>query len=496
MKCVYNSVVEAVFRHAEKAPELLCIADTKASYTYAGFAELCRRMCGVFRTCGIGKGDRVVVEAVQRAEFLAAEFGLHLLGGVFVPLESRCTAQKLASVAVSCEAKLIIARKPGEAAAQTACMSWDELMKAAQETEPDAYAFPDREDVSEILFSTGTTGKEKGIVITHGNDIAVAGNICGGVQMREGNVEMIPSPLNHSHGLRSAYADLVGGGGVVLVDSLMNLKRFFEMMDRFGVNSMDLVPAALSVILRNSGDKLGEYRDRLRYIEFGSAPMAEADRVKIRSLLPGVPLYNFYGSTESGRTTVYNFNTDAPKDKCIGRPTANTQIVMTDSDRKIIESDREHTGLIACRGGMNMPYYWNDPEETARVTDGDLIYTNDEAYYDEDGDIILLGRVGDVINIGGKKVSPDEIEDCAKEMPEVADCGCIAVDDDVTGKAALLFVQCSPGSAFDGKAIREHLLSRLESFKVPKYIQETDQIPRSFNGKLLRRELRRRLPSE
>ena len=154
-----------------------------------------------------------------------------------------------------------------------------------------------------------------------------------------------------------------------------------------------------------------------------------------------------------------------------------------------MESSREKTGLLASRGGMNMPGYWRDPEETAKVLIDGVVYSNDVAYFDEDGDIILLGRKGDVINIGGNKVSPEEIENAAKKMPEIADCGVIPVADSMKGNVPKLFVQMKTGCAYDSVAIRTFLAASLEPYKVPVYIQQIDQIPRSYNGKLLRKEL-------
>ena len=118
-----------------------------------------------------------------------------------------------------------------------------------------------------------------------------------------------------------------------------------------------------------------------------------------------------------------------------------------------------------------------------------MVYSNDVAYFVEEGDIILLGRKGDVINIGGNKVSPEEIEDVAKKMPGVADCGVIPMADQFKGNVPKIFVQMEKGSQFDSVAIRTFLANNLEPYKVPVYIEEIDQIPRSYIGKLLRKEL-------
>ena len=483
-----NSIVEAVFSHAEQQPDKLCLIDEQEKLSYARYAQRIRKMAAVFRERGIKKGDCVVVEAQQTASFLAVELALHLLGAIFVPVEKNCAAEKIQAVAATCEAKLIIAVKQLEGPCEG--LSGAQLMELAEKASPlEPVCFPAAEEISEILFSTGTTGKEKGIVLNHGNDIALAENVMYGVGMERDNVEMIPSPLNHSHGLRRYYGNMLCGATVVLVSSVINVLGLFKSIEENHVNSMDLVPSALSILLKLSKNKLADYKDVIRYIQFGAAPLLDADKKRIKELLPNTRLYNFYGSTESGCICIYEFGQGKDKEKCIGKPAYNAQIVVTGENREIIQSSKENPGLLASRGKMNMLGYWRDEEETNSILKDGYIYSNDEGYYDEDGDIILYGRKGDVINVGGNKVSPDEIENAVKKMKGIADSGCISVPDSVKGQVPKLFVQVEEGCAFNPQEIRDFLSAILEPYKVPKYIEQIDSLPRTYNGKLLRRKL-------
>ena len=505
----FRSIPEAVLFHADAHPDQLCIADAAGAVTYAQVVSAAQKAARYFLKAGIQSGDNIVVEGMQRAAFYEIELAVQLIGAVFVPLENKCQAAKLSSVARTCIAKLIIGVKAfsEEEAGLFPCpaVTYERLFSESAPLSPydDFYeetpegrrirddhqiAMPDQ--VCEILFSTGTTGKEKGIVLTHANDVACAENVGYGNAVQPDNVELIPSPLNHSHGLRSLYSNLLFGASVVLVDNVFDMKRLFSSIETYGVTSMDLVPAALSMILNLTRDKIGDYGEQLRYIEFGSAPLRTADKEKIKALLPDTVLNNFYGTTESGRTTVYNFNVPAEKHGCIGKPTKNAGMYIVDENRNIIESDASHTGFLASSGAMNMAGYYLDPEETARAMSGGIIYTKDEAYFDEDGDIILLGRADDVINIGGRKVSPEEIEDIVRKIDGVADCVCTAADDRVSGKVPKVYVEMKSGEAFDAKAIRAFIRAHTEAYKVPKYIEQIDRVPRTYNGKLLRRALK------
>lgn len=487
---MFRSIVEAVFHYASSQPEKLCLADDNGSVTYFAYAEKVRKLAKVFQQIGVAEGATVVVEACQTIDYLAVELALQLIKAVFVPVEHNCAGEKLLSFTARAKAQAVITEKELAGCACKA-LTYEELTRWEKETLPcENYTLPETDLVSEILFSTGTTGKEKGIVLTHGNDIALAQNVLYGVEMERDNVEMIPSPMNHSHGLRRYYANMYNGSTVVLLGSVMNILKFFKNMDEYQVNAIDLVPAALTVVLKLSKNKLADYADRLRYIQYGAAPLAEADKEKVCALLPKTRMYNFYGSTESGCTCIYNFNTPAAKKNCIGKPTHNVELLMVNDDRLPIVASEETPGLVATKGGMNMLEYWEDPEETAGVLVDGVVYSNDIGYLDADGDLILLGRKGDVINVGGNKVSPDEIEDAVKKMEGIADCGCIGVEDAAKGRVPKLFVQMSRGAEFDPVEIRSFLGSKLEPYKVPVYIVQIDKIPRSFNGKLLRKELK------
>ena len=488
---MFRSVVEAVFSYSETQSEKLCLADESRAVTYSQYKDEICRMASAMKAMGVDKGDRIVIEASQTIEFLAAELAMQLIGAIFVPVERNCAWDKTVRMVSSSQAVLAITLKNPEDTQGIKHLTMAEFTQLASDSEAlTDYTLPDEDDISELLFSTGTTGKEKGIVISHKNNIALAENVIYGVELQDDNVELIPSPMNHSHGLRRYYGNMVKGASVVLCTGVMNVMGFFRLMDTYKVNSIDLVPTALTVLLRLSKGKFAEYKDVLRYIQFGSAPLADGDKIAIRELLPKTHLYNFYGSTESGCICIYDFNTDNDKPKCIGKPAYNAKIVIVDEERNPIESSEDNTGLLASFGPMNTSGYWNDEEETGNVLFEGGIYSNDEAYFDEDGDIVLLGRKGDVINVGGNKVSPDEIEDVAKKHSDVFDCGCIGIKDELKGNVPKLFVQVKKGAEFDPISIRNHLAANLEPYKVPAIIEKIDAIPRSFNGKLLRRVLR------
>ena len=257
-------------------------------------------------------------------------------------------------------------------------VSYEDLLK--ENADKVELRTPDSDEIAEILYTTGTTGKSKGIAISYKNNIALAENIAYGTEMKEGNVELIPLPLSHSHGLRCAYANFFRGGAIVLVDGVAQVKKIYDLVKDNKVTAMDLSPTAVSVLIRMSRGKFKDFADQLDYIQVGTAALSEDVKELMKNEFPGQRLYNFYGSTESGRSCALNFNSSDDRKNCIGRPTKNARFIVVDDDRNEIKSSRENTGLLASAGAMNIKCYWKQPEFTEATVVNGFIYTNDEAY--------------------------------------------------------------------------------------------------------------------
>lgn len=498
---MYSSIVENLAHNALANPDRLCLADERKSLTYK---QVWDSICGLamhFESLGVRRGSCVVVECNQSVDYMICEFALHLLKAVFVPLEKNAALNRILEISQDTDAVLHIGTSPVDELSSVPHFDISTSDAFALGCERDGVYrgsiedlevidFPDRDVVSEILFSTGTTGKSKGIVLTHGNDIAIAENVCCGVKMKPDNVEMIPMPTSHSHGLRRTYANMVNGSSVVFVDGIMLLKKVFGMMDEYKVTSMDLSPSMLSIIFKLSKDRLGDYKDVLDYIQLGSAPLSEEDKEHLSRILPNTRLYNFYGSTEAGCSCLMDFNGAPKAPGCIGKPAVNAHFIVVDENRNEIKSSPDNLGFLASSGAINMKEYFKAPELTAEaMPDGDYIYTKDLGYIDEDGYVYMLGRKDDVINYGGVKISPEEIESMVIKNDMIEDCACVPVEDSLTGQAPKLYIVLAEGVEYNDKSFKSFLAEVLDANKLPKYIEEIDEIPRTFNGKIIRKQL-------
>ena len=323
----------------------------------------------------------------------------------------------------------------------------------------------------------------------HKNDVAIAGNVMEGTQMKPGNVEIIPMPLNHSFGIRRYQSDMINGGTVCLMNGMALIGNLWKMLEQYHATSMAISPATLGMIFHLSGDRISEYADQIDYIQVGSAPLPETDKEKLLRYLPNTRLYNFYGSSEAGCSCILEFSRQN-KNGCIGYPTVNSLVRFIDGEGNVIENGSEkQPALLGWGGTIVMEGYYNDPELTAKTVVDGYVMTNDLGYMDEDGSIILVGRADDVINYGGSKISPAEVEAVAIRYPGVADCAYSSVHDPITGELPVMLIVQENG--FDEAAFLIYMQQQVESYKLPQKIFYIEEVPKTFKGSLLRKEIKK-----
>ncbi|NBH13823.1 long-chain fatty acid--CoA ligase [Lachnospiraceae bacterium] len=489
---MFESIVEAVADYAVKIPNRLCVADRSCAYTYGEIWRLVKIAAQKLQSLGVKKKDFVMVECTQEADFVICDLACELIGAVFVPVEHRASEDRVRIILEETNASLFLCSSKYEAPVtmRDAAFLTEEQKEADPEEQlPQTVQFPKAEETAEILYTTGTTGTSKGIEVTHGNNIALAENVKYGTEMKADNIELIPLPLSHSHGLRCCYANLLNGSTVVLIEGVSWVKRVFGLIERYKVTALDISPSALTVLHKLAGAKLSEISGQIDYIQVGTEALPEDVKEILISCFPSARLYNFYGSTESGRTCVLDFNKDRGRAGCIGKPTRNATFIVTNEKREPIVSSEENMGLLATAGPMNMKGYWKQPKLTEQIMQNGFIYTNDLGYIDADGYVYMRGRKDDVINYKGIKIAPEEIEESVRKYEEIVDCACVPKEDKLSGQVPKLFVVVREKEKFQKKELFEFLKKYIDANKMPKEIEVIDEIPRTYNGKIQRRKL-------
>ena len=286
---------------------------------------------------------------------------------------------------------------------------------------------------------------------------------------------MVHGPLNHIGSLSKIYPIILQGATLHILDSLRDADAFFAAFQREGKYATFFVPANIRFLLTFDAARFSSLADRLDFIESGGAPLSHADMQQLCTILPHTRLYNTYASTETGIIATYNYNDGRCLAGCLGHTMPHSRVMITSE------------GMIACQGDTLMSGYIGDPELTATVLRGDTVYMSDYGTIDAEGMLHIGGRESDVINVGGYKVSPVEVEDVALSIEGVRDCICIAADHPIMGKAVKLLVVMKDGACFDKRHIARYIAARLEPYKVPMLYEQVETVARTYNGKLDRK---------
>lgn len=425
-------------QHARLCPQKTAIVFGEEKYSYAELWERVSRRMEEFKH--INRGQICCLRAVTSIDFLISYFALHKVGGVAVPLEKTLP---------------------------------DETYKIISE-KICSYKVP--EGSADILYTTGTTGKSKGVIISHRTILADAENLIDGQGFSRDLAFVINGPLNHIGSLSKIYPVIMLGGTVILVDGLKDINKFFEAFNYPAAKMATfLVPASIRMLIQFSSEKIKALAEKMEFIETGAAAISQSDMLELCRLLPHTRLYNTYASTETGIICTYNYNDGKCVSGCLGKPMKHSSITISDK------------GKIICYGDTLMSGYVDDPEMTASILRDGAIFTSDVGKIDENGMLHLIGREGDVINVGGFKVAPTEVEDAALAFPDVEDCVCVPVDHKITGKALKLLVVMKCEKNLDGRELALFLKSRLETYKVPLLYSQIEHVERTFNGKINRK---------
>lgn len=481
----FLSIPARIFRHAQAHPDKPAIVYKDRCITYAQLVSAARALCAALKEAGLQKGECVLVQGCSEAAFAAAVYGTELAGGIAVITARRPTPESLAELTEKTDARFFL----GESGTETGLIRYD---FEALFTLPDPGGpvdFPTVDQPANMIFTTGTTGKSKGVLHSAGVAAACAENLVQGAGYEADTVYLIYAPMNHAFGLRKMDSVMFVGGTIVFCDGMKNIRDIFEALENKGVNALHLLPSAARTLFALTRDRLGRFAGQIRFVESGAEPFPEADRERLMRLLPNSRLYFGYGSSEADDITKYCYSEAPGLSGCVGKVNHLSRLRFVDETGADTVPTAENPGLVVCGGPTVMLGYWREPELTASVLKDGWIYTSDLGYLDEEGRLRLMGRKGDVINVGGIKVACSELEEHAMAIEGVAEAACIAVEDKMSGQAPKLFVVMEPGVPFSKDFIKTQLSRRLEHYKLPRQILCLDSLPRAANGKVLKREL-------
>lgn len=489
-----DTLVDALNHHAAEQPDKVAVHFRSETLTYAQLRRQAALLGGYLQSLGVSLRDRIMLTGASRPEYLIGLLAVQLIGGTTVPVDRNPKPATLTYIHQLTGAKYYLSTvKNGPEGIPTLPYADAIAAAAALDTEAlPAETDPDR--LAELLFTTGTTGRPKGAAHTLRCISANMHNTLTGIGMRPDDILLLPLPLNHSFGMRVLRACLLAGGTLVLQNGFGFARETELNIQTFHCNALACVPSSMDMMLRQMEDRASRIFGPLRYIEFGAGSLSVQRKHFLTQLLPNTELFNTWGSSETGGCLFLHVNRQLDKAAAVGRPLEGIQVqLLSQSNGTPLEgTGPDVVGRLALRGEMQMVGYLGLPEETSEALQNGWLVTNDLVWRDKDGFIYLLGRADDIINVGGEKASPVEIENAASLCPGIVECACIGVadTDGVLGEVPALYL-VPENSSFDPATVTKFLSPRLEKFKLPQKFVFVDALPRNAMGKLDRNALRR-----
>jgi long-chain acyl-CoA synthetase len=497
-------LAEAAARH----PHGDAVVDGAQRVSWRGLAEQAATVAASLRARGVAGGDRVLLLLGNRAEFVVATFALAHLGAVPVPLSIRSQPPEIAHVLADCGAAAaiveddLLARLPAQADAPALRLrigmsahahgpSWGDLQSNVGAVAEAVNA--DEEDTAVILYTSGTTGRPKGAMLTHLNIIHSAMHYESCMALTPEDRSVVAVPLSHVTGLvAQVYAMARCAGAVVLLD-VFKAPAFLELAERERMTHTVMVPAMYALCLLQ-GDLSARRLSSWRLGAYGGAPMPPATIEAMARQLPALLLMNAYGATETtSPTTLMPPGETGRHIDSVGRPVPCAEVrIVDDAGRDVAPGE---TGEIWIRGPMVVPGYWDNAAATASAISEGWWHSGDVGRLDADGFLQVLDRLKDLINRGGYKVYSSEVEAVLAQHPAVLEAAIVARPCPVLGERVHAFV--ATRTAVDPDALGRFCAQRLSDYKVPETWTLLDgPLPRNANGKLQKRELRERAAKE
>ena len=501
-------------RRARKTPRRTALVHDERTLTYAELDERVTRLAHGLRSLGVRRGDRVAYLGPNHPSFLETLFAVGTLGAVFVPLNTRLAAPEIAyqladsgtSVLVhapshaalveealgdaNVRAVVALDRAAGDGAGTgVPAHDYEELLAGSPADRIDEAVGQD--DLCMIMYTSGTTGRAKGAMLTHGNLTWNAVNVLIDHDLIADEVALVSAPLFHTAGLNMLTLPVLLKGGRCVLVSKFDAEATFDLIEKHRVTFMFGVPAMFQQVARSPRWEKADLSS-LRILTCGGSPVPPT---LIRTYGErGLTFLQGYGMTEASPGVLF-LDAEHAESKA---GSAGVQHFF--SDVRVVAADEPglrpvepgETGEVVVRGPHVFRGYWGLPEATAAAFTDGWFRSGDAARVDDDGYAYIVDRIKDMIISGGENIYPAEVEHALLAHPDVMECAVIGVPDDRWGEVGRAVVVPRPGSEPSAEELLASLSGRLAPYKIPKSVVFTDALPRNGAGKLLKQPLRAR----
>ena len=484
------------------------------SRTWRELADRVARLAGALQSLGVGRGDRVAVLMLNQDRYLELYLAVAWLGAVIVPLNIRWSALENEDAIGDCGPKLLVAdaafaamgaqlaAKVGSTrliyaddaptpAPAAGALDFEALLAKAQPIE-DAHVRDT--ELAGIFYTGGTTGRSKGVMLSHRNLMSNSRNMLAeGLTSKRGTYLHV-APMFHLADVAATYAHLLAGSTHAVV-RMFAPEATAQAIEKFKITETLLVPTMIQMFVDHPS--LAKYDvSSLQNVLYGASPISEAVLDRAMAKLPHTKFLQAYGMTElSPCATILPWEDHIGEGRAKGRhrsggrPTYMVDVRIVDADDRPVPHGT--VGEIVARGETVMMGYWERPEETARAVVDGWMHTGDGGYMDEDGYVYIVDRIKDMIVSGGENVYSAEVENCLAQHPAVAQCAVIGIPSEQWGEEVHAVIMRKPGAEVVPDDIIAFCKERIAGYKCPRSVKIQDEpLPLSGAGKILKRDLR------
>ena len=498
-----RTLVRALLASVERSPEAIAVTHAGHSSSYGELLIQTQAVATHFRESGLAPGARVALLLGNSVEYIAACYGIWAAGGVVVPLNTAARSHDILSWLRHSGAAWLIAdvrNKEFDGVALDPTRSAEIVAVGTAETVQHTRSFetivkdkvdgtfdwptPRDGDPAAIVYTSGTTGRPKGVTLSHGNFAANTASILEYLKLSSNDSCLNVLPFYYSFGSSVLHTHLAVGARIVLSNTTMYPHALLQAIAADKLSGFYGVPSTYALLLART--QLHDYDlSSLRYIAQAGGAMPPAHIARLREALPHAALFVMYGQTEAtARLTCLPPDRLAEKIGSVGLPIPGVEIDIRGSGGQSMGPDER--GEIFARGGNIMLGYWQDPEATRSVVSDGWLRTGDLAHRDRDGFIFIAGRATDMIKSGAHRINPQEIEETIAQLAEVDEVAVVGMTDDVLGQSIRAVVVLKAETTLTAMKIQAHCHQRLASYKVPKHVAFAESLPKTASGKIKR----------
>jgi len=463
--------------------------------TYSEFYQHSEHFAAYLQQQGYEKNDVIALYTLNSDLFLIAYIGIQLAGYVAMPINTKLSAREVDFIVSHSQAKgLIYDERIAAILADVAyvfqhVIALNDMKTIIEQNEGQRQPVQlQADDTAVVMYTSGTTGKPKGVMLTHQNIVSAAAIWSLSMNMTTEDSMFICTPLFHCAGLHVFAMSMFYRGGALIIEESFSPKNTLQQLAKTRATIFFGVPSMYTMLL-NTPDFKDHTFEELRLLCYGAAPMPYELVKQVKEALPNVKVQNLYGQTENTPAATSLLDADAlTKIGSVGKPLAQTEIRVVDSFGEAVPAGE--VGEICVKGPQVMKGYLRNEQETARTIRDGWLYSGDLGRFDDEGYLYIVDRKKDMIIRGGENIYPIEIEEVLYQLPEILEAAVVGLPHEVYGEVPKAFVVLKEGKLLDEASILSYCLSQLAKYKVPYEIEFLAQLPRNASGKVLKHTLR------